>query len=208
MSRFAPKRNQSQTDAVTVGHETRRRPGALWTCIREAHGVRLRSVFRPPILTRAQIREVPNYLHALRRETCVGWVRPRCSVGGVLRVGEQRHSRAIFGSGVLRSFVPSALVRAGSMRRGPAAEQWRPIRDRYLPTTGYPQWTERGRDCGRTIDNPSGRGARRVSDPDGPLVGTCPGRWHTPLVRTGCADVDHVPSASYRSQYRSVTARR
>jgi hypothetical protein len=159
-------------------------------------------------LTRAQIREVPNYLHALRRETCVGWARPRCSVGGVLRVGEQRHSRAIFGSGVLRSFVPSALVRAGSMRRGPAAEQWRPIRHRYLPTTGYPQRTERGRDCGRTIDSPSGRGARRVSDPDGPLVGTCPGRWHTPLVRTGCADVDHAPSASYRGPYRSVTARR
>ena len=114
----------------------------------------------------------------------------------MLRDGEQRHSRAIFGSGVLRSFVPSALVRAGSMRRGPAAEQWRPIRDRYVPTTGYRQRTERGRDCGRTIDSPSGRGARRVSDPDGPLVGTCPGRWHTPLVRTGCADVDHAPSAS------------
>src|SRR6476659_10961823 len=36
MSRFAPKRNQSQTDAVTVGHETRRWPGTRWTFIRDS----------------------------------------------------------------------------------------------------------------------------------------------------------------------------
>src|SRR5512132_1450859 len=36
MSRFASKRNQSQTDAVTVGHETTRWAGALlWICFRE-----------------------------------------------------------------------------------------------------------------------------------------------------------------------------